>query len=650
MNEQERYLKLLSKEYPTIQSAISEIIYLSALQKLPKGTEYFFSDLHGEYAGFLRLLKSASGTIRDKISTTFAGELSESEQNQLANLIYDPEEVLSVLELYHDSLRQWKQNTIYRLVRLNRVIACKYTREKVRKSLPKAYSYAIEELLHEDDSDPDKAPYYEDMIETILNTGAADDFIIALCHLSQELSIAKLHIIGDIFDRGPRADIIMNELMRFHDVDIQWGNHDISWMGAACGNQACIANVVRIALSYNNFDVLEDGYGINLRSLSLFAAQVYGDDPCDRFRIHRLDENQYDVVDSLLAAKMLKAITVIQMKLEGQLLNRHPEYEMEERKLFEHTDFVKGTIVLHGQEFALADTNFPTVDPQNPLRLTDGENQLMTALTASFAHSEALHRHIRFLYSHGAMYSCVNGNLMYHGCIPMEEDGSFSAVEMDGVKYSGRAYMDILNKKVQQAYFLSEEKPEKQAAVDLMWYLWCGKLSPVFGKSKLAAFESYFIADEKEKQEVYNPYYQLSKREDVCRKILKEFQLDADSGHIINGHVPVKLKKGESPVRGGGKLFVIDGGISKAYQTRTGIAGYTLIYNSRHLALAEHKSYYDAEANPSPITPSVHIVEQMEKRVLVADTDDGAVLKQQIKDLNLLVQAYREGRLKEQSE
>ena len=646
---QKHYLKLLSEKYPTIQAAIRQIIYFSAILKLPKGTEYFFSDLHGEHTAFLNLMKSASGTIRDKIRSTFDGRMDEIRQNQLANLVYYPEEVLNAVELFHDSLRGWKKEQIEHLIELNRVIACKYTRIRVRRCLPEEYAHAIDELLHADHSDPDKDAYYQSLIETILDTGAADEYIIALCHLTQELSIAKLHIIGDIFDRGPRADVILNELMKFHDVDIEWGNHDISWMGAACGNQALVANAVRIALGYNNFDVLEDGYGINLRPLSLFAADVYREDPCSCFRIHKLDENQFDVVDSALTARMLKAITVIQLKLEGQMLKRHPEYKMDDRRLLEQVDWDKMTIRLHGTEFALADTNFPTIDPADPLKLTEGEKRLMTALTASFEHSEPLHRHVRYLYTVGSMYRCVNKNLMYHGCIPMNEDGTFTDVLIDGVPYHGKALLDVIQTKVENAYFLPKEDSQKQNNTDFMWYLWCGKNSPVFGKSKMATFEGYFIKDAAEKVEVYNPYYRLSEQEEVCRRILEEFGVDSEKGHIINGHVPVKLKQGESPVKGGGKLFVIDGGISKAYQTKTGIAGYTLIYNSHHLALAEHKSYYDEAQGASPIEPSVHIVEQMEKRVLVEDTDDGAELRRKLEDLQQLVQAYRAGWLKERA-
>ena len=646
---QRHYLKLLSEKYPTTQAAIQEIIYFSAILKLPKGTEYFVSDLHGEHTALLNLMKSASGTIRDKIRSTFDGRMDEIRQNQLANLVYYPEEVLNAVEMFHDSLRDWKKEQIDHLVELNRVIACKYTRIRVRRCLPEEYASAIDELLHADYSDPDKDAYYQSLVEMILDTGAADEYIIALCHLTQELSIAKLHIIGDIFDRGPRADVILNELMKFHDVDVEWGNHDISWMGAACGNQALVANAVRIALGYNNFDVLEDGYGINLRSLSLFAADVYRDDPCSCFKIHKLDENQFDIVDSALTVRMLKAITVIQLKLEGQLLKRHPEYRMDDRRLLELVDWDKMTICLHGKEFALADQNFPTIDPKNPLELTAGEKRLMTALTASFAHSEPLHRHVRYLYTVGSMYRCVNKNLMYHGCIPMNEDGSFSDVMIDGAPYHGKTLLDVIQTKVENAYFLPEEDAEKQNNTDFMWYLWCGKNSPVFGKSKMATFEGYFIKDPAEKVEVYNPYYRLSEQEEVCRRILEEFGVDAEKGHIINGHVPVKLKQGESPVKGGGKLFVIDGGISKAYQTKTGIAGYTLIYNSHHLALAEHKSYFDEAQGASPIEPSVHIVEQMEKRVLVEDTDDGAELRSKLEDLRQLVQAYRAGWLKERA-
>ena len=609
------YLKLLAKEYPTVKEATSEIVNLTAICSLPKGTEYFFSDLHGEYEAFIHLLRSSSGITREKIKETFGHLIPEEEQVQLANLIYYPERNLARMMKQGHYTEDWQKITIYRLVQSCKEVSSKYTRSKVRKKMPKEFAYIIDELLHVDYNDDNKKLYYNEIIHSIIENDTADKFIIALCHLIQNLTIDNLHIIGDIYDRGPRADIIMNELMCFHDVDIQWGNHDISWMGAATGNLACICNVLRIAISYNSFDVLEDGYGINLRPLSMFAAKVYQDDPCTRFMPKILDENIYDAVDPGLAAKMHKAIE-------------------------------KGTVVIEGKTFPMLDMNFPTVDPKNPLELSRGEKELLRTLQASFKHGELLHKHIRFLYSHGAIYKCYNSNLLYHGCIPMKKDGSFDTITMNGVSYGGKALMDFFNQQVQNAYFMPEGTPGKEQAMDMMWYLWCGAKSPVFGKDKMTTFEHYFVEDKSTYKEVMNPYYQLSLKEEFCNRLLEEFGLPVEGSHIINGHVPVKLKDGEKPMKAGGKLFIIDGGLSKAYQSTTGIAGYTLIYNSHHLALAEHRPFDPKKES----TPKVSVVEKVKSRVMVADTDKGKELKGQIADLKELVAAYREGTIKERVE
>ena len=640
------YLKLLSREYPTLRAATSEIINLMAICGLPKGTEYFFSDLHGEYEAFVHLLRSSSGIIREKIRETFGHLIPEEEEVQLANLIYYPDRNLGKIRKTGLFTEDFQKITIYRLVQICKVVSSKYTRSKVRKKMPREFAYVIDELLHVDYNDDNKRIYYSEIIHSIIDNSVADKFIVALCELIQNLTIDNLHIIGDIFDRGPRADIIMDELMHFHDVDIQWGNHDISWMGAATGNLACICNVLRIAISYNSFDVLEDGYGINLRPLSMFAAKVYRDDPCERFVPHILDQNVYDAVDPGLAAKMHKAIAVIQFKVEGAIIKRHPEYGMADRILLETVDFEKGTVTVEGKEYPMLDRNFPTVDPANPLELTDGEKELLKTLKASFKHSGRLHKHVKFLYSHGAIYKCYNSNLLYHGCIPMKADGNFDSVMAGNAIYSGRSLMDYFNYQVQNAYFMPEGSVEKQWAMDLMWYLWCGSKSPVFGKDKMTTFEHYFIADKKTHKETLNPYYKLSVQEEFCDRILEEFDLPAKGSHIINGHVPVKMKDGETPVKAGGKLFIIDGGLSKAYQATTGIAGYTLIYNSNHLALAEHMPF-DPNKESSP---RVSVVEKMQSRVMVADTDKGRELAGQIADLKELVAAYREGTLKERVE
>lgn len=644
---EKRYLELLAKEYPNIEAAATEIINLNAIQCLPKGTEYFFSDLHGEYEAFIHLLKSASGVIRTKIDDLFGKTISKKDRIQLAELIYYPERQLREITLEGEALDDWQRITIYRLVQVCKKASSKYTRSKVRKKMPAEYAYILDELLHADES-VDKEYYYQSIIQSIIDMGSTDTFITAICTLIQELCIDRLHIIGDIYDRGPRPDIIMNELESFHDVDIQWGNHDISWMGAASGNRALIANVVRMAIHYNNFDLIEDGYGISLRALATFASDVYRKDVCALFVPYVWDENKYAPVSLELAAKMHKAITIIQFKLEGQLIEKHPEYQMNDRALLGKIDYKKGVLCLDGKEYELKDTKFPTVNPKKPFELTKEEEQLIEILEGAFKHSKILHKHIHFLYSHGAMYKCVNNNLLYHGCIPMTKDGKLEEVEFYGETYKGKDLLDYLNDKVNEAYFGEEGSKEKEDASDFMWYLWCGSKSPVFGKSKLACFEQYFLMEEEAKKECYNPYYMLSSKEETCNLIFDDFGMDKKSAHIINGHVPVKMKDGESPIKANGKLFVIDGGISKAYQSKTGIAGYTLIYNSRTLNLAEHKPFV---SNPKEElhkqTPKVSIIERMNPRVTVANTDIGKELSKQVEDLQELIKAYKEGVIKE---
>lgn len=639
------YLKLLSQRFPDRRKCLAEIINLNAILALPKGTEYFFSDIHGEDQAFIHLLRSSSGVIKDKIDEIFRAEMDEEERRELAHLIYYPKRELGKKEARGELTEAWQKLTIYRLIRVCRLVSRKYTRSKVRKKMPEDYAYIIDEMLHTDEDEKDKQDYFYDIIDTIVEGEAADSFIVELCDLIHRLSIDSLHIIGDIFDRGPRADLVMEELMRYSDVDIQWGNHDIDWMGAACGNEACVCNVLRIATGYNSFDVLEDGYGINLRALSMFAQRVYGDDPCERFMPHILDENIYDSISPALAAKMQKAITIIQLKYEGRLIRRHPEYHMEDRLFLDRIDPGRGTVYIGDREYRLLDCNFPTIDWSDPYRLREDELQLMDTLRTSFMHSPLLNKHIRFLYSHGSMYKSLNGNLLYHGCIPMNEDGSFMTAEFNGMKLSGKALMDFLNGRINDAYFLEDEDPAKQDAVDLMWYLWCGKASPVFGKDKMATFESRFIGDKELSRERMNAYYLLSRDEKTVVRILREFGLSQGNGHIINGHVPVKKLEGELPYRANGKLFTIDGGLAKSYREKTGIAGYTLIYNSQSIALAEHMPFVAGEES----TPRVEVVERMDPRVRVRDTDNGALIEEQIADLKELLYAYRDGRIKERA-
>lgn len=637
------YLKLLSREYPNIRAAASDIINLQAICGLPKGTEYFFSDLHGEHEAFIYLLRSSSGIIREKIRETFGHIISEEDEVRLANLIYYPEKMINQIKQANEYTEDWQKTAVYRLVQICREVSSKYTRSKVRKKMPREFSGVIDELLYVDNTDDNKTEYYSELINTLIDVRVADSFIVVICSLIRSLTIDNLHILGDIFDRGPRPDIILEELMHFHDVDIQWGNHDISWMGAATGNRACICNVLRMALGYNGFDVLEDGYGINLRPLSMFAERVYRDDPCTCFLPQILDKNIYDAVDPKLAAKMHKAIAVLQYKEEGQIIKRHPEYGMEERILLSAIRYDRGTVTIDGKEYPMRDMNFPTVDPADPLRLTDEEEELLHTLELSFRHNARLHEHVRFLYSNGSMYKCCNSNLLYHGCIPMTENREFDGLMVGGKMYRGKELMDFIDTQVKNAYFLPEDAPEKEACRDFMWYLWNGAKSPVFGKDKNRSFEHYFIEDPEVMRETMNPYYQLSEEEETCDMILKEFGLPTKGSHIINGHMPVKIKSGETPIRAGGKLFIIDGGLSKAYQERTGIAGYTLIFNSHHLSLAEHKPF-DPERER---TPKVYIVEKMQKRITVADTDEGKELAGRIEDLKELLKAYRSGLLKE---
>ena len=637
-----KYLQLLSKEFPNIDSAASEIVDLSAIRCLPKGTEYFFSDMHGEYEAFLHMLKSASGMIKIKIDRTLGKAVSSTEREALAALIYYPDKEQKRLKKAGLLTDEWRRLTIYRLILVLEAVSAKYTRSRVRKSIPQDMVYILDELLNVTD-DVIKEYYYDEIITTILDTGIADHFIREICKVIQSLAIDSLHIIGDIYDRGPRADIIMDELIKMHDVDIQWGNHDISWMGAVSGNRALIANVIRISMRYNNFDLLEDGYGLNLRALAVFASDVYKDDPCTLFMPHTLDDNVYDPVAAPLVAKMHKAITIIQLKLESQLIKRHPEWGMDSREVFGNIDPESGTVLLDGRTYELMDKNFPTVSFEDPLALTEEENELMTVLANSFMHSEKLAEHMRFLYSNGSMYKTINGNLLFHGCIPFDEDGNLQSVTIEGEEYSGKALLDKLDEVANKAYFLHSGE-EKENSADLLWYLWCGPNSPLYGKDKMAFFERYFIDDKSLHTENYNAYYHFSEQAEICSDILDMFGLDPDKGHIINGHVPVKIKNGESPVKAGGKLFVIDGGISKAYQKATGIAGYTLICDSHSLNLAEHKPFI---ADESEHTPTLHVVEKFEHRMNICDTDRGEELLGKINDLRELLKAYRSGVIKQ---
>lgn len=638
-----KYLKLLARDYPNIEAVSSELISLKGRLSLPKGTEYFFSDLHGEHAAFIHLLRSASGVIRNKVDFLFDKTIFEDERAELASLIFYPEENLA----HHErgsGFDAWCQITIHRLIMVAKEVSSKYSRSYVRRVIPPAFTFLIDELLHTPTEDEDKYNYFRTLISSVVETGVADRLIIALCQFIQHVSVDYLHIIGDIFDRGPRADMIIDELMNYHDVDIQWGNHDISWMGAASGSRVCMANVLRIAISYNGFDCLEDGYGINLRPLSMFASDIYKDDLCSRFQPHILDENKFDPVDASLAAKMHKAIAIIMFKYEGQLIQRHPEYGMDGRLLLDKINYEDGTITLDGTTYPLTDTRFPTIDPSDPYALSTEEAELMDTIAASFQHSRRLKEHMAFIYNHGALYRCYNGNLLYHGCIPMCEDGSFDevpALDNSGKTHSGRALLQHLDRLVRLTRY--SEQPYDS---DIMWFLWCGPKSPVYGRHRMTTFERYFIDDKSLYVEHPNPYYECCEREEVVSSILTEFGLDPETSHIINGHVPVK--QGENPVKANGKLFMIDGGISKAYQSKTGIAGYTLIYNSHSLSLAEHMPFSPPSNGEVAHTDTrIHVVETMHQRVTVGDIDLGTRIREKINDLTSLLKAYRSGLLRQ---
>ena len=644
-----KYLNRLAKDYPNIMAASAEIINLKAILALPKGTEYFLSDLHGEHDAFIHMLKSASGTIKAKIDEHYGSVLSERDRDDLAALIYNAEAEIARRKKSEQNFDDWCATAIYRLITICKSVSTKYTRSRVRNRLPQYMDYSMDELLHADD-DANRANYYTQIINSVVECGVAEQYIIQLTEAISRLAVDKLHIIGDIFDRGAHPDEIMDYLLDYHDVDFQWGNHDIVWMGAATGNWACITNLLRMNISYNNFDMLEVGYGINLRPLATFAEKVYGEDPCEYFKPHVLDKNKYDPVDEELAAKMHKAIAICQFKVEGQRIKAHPEYKLEKRLLLDKMNLETGTVEIEGKVWQLRDTNFPTLDPADPYKLTLEEEEMLNSLEASFLNSEKLQRHIKFLFSHGALYTKINGNLLYHGCIPMTEDGEFEWVELNDVRLQGKALMDYLDDQVRKAYFAPRKSGETGRYGDIMWYLWLGGDSPLFGKEKMTTFERLFIADKASHKEHTRPYYKLIKERAACEKIIREFGLDPRTSKILNGHVPVKIKDGESPIKGGGLLYVIDGGISKAYQKQTGIAGYTFIFNSRFMALAEHKPYSPLQPDGTQEfhSPVMKTVETMPERLLIIDTDQGAVLVEKVHDLEDLIDAFKEGLIKEE--
>ena len=650
--EELRYLTMLSRMYPTVRAAGTEIINLQAIMNLPKGCEHFISDVHGEHEAFLHILNSCSGVVRERIDLLFADSIPRSEREQLATLIYYPEEKLEQLKPQIRDLDEWYRITLHRLIALARLVSERYTRSKVRKALPKDFAYILEELLYTHGEEVDKKDYFENIISTIIEIGQAPDFIAAVCELIKWAAVDHLHLVGDIFDRGPRADVIMDSLLKHHSVDIQWGNHDILWMGAASGSRTLVATVLANSIHYNNLEVVETGYGISLRPLSVFANEAYKRHDVSRFAVKLTGDDAESVTEKerLLSARMHKAITVILFKLEGQKILRHPEYGMEDRLLLDKIDYENKCVTIGGVTYPLEDTDFPTVDPADPYTLTPEENAVIDQLTASFRHSEKLQRHVRFLYSKGSIYKIYNGNLLFHGCIPMDEKGEFLSFCLDGVERRGKAFLDYCDVAARQAYYYKPSTAARELGMDFLWFLWAGRNSPIFGRDRMTTFERRLIADESAWSEPKNAYYTLYEDPEVCDRILKEFGLEGPHCHIINGHVPVKARKGESPIKGGGKLIVIDGGFCKAYQPTSGIAGYTLIYNSRSLRIVAHQPFVGRERairENYDISSSTNLFERMEDRQKIRETDVGRNLQKRIDDLRLLLDAYHDGAVKE---
>ncbi len=646
-----RYLRLLSRDFPSISRVTTEIINLEAILHLPKPTEHFLADLHGENEAFQHVLRNASGNIKRKVNELFGNTLRDKEKKDLCTLIYYPEQKLELVKQTDGNLSDYYQTTLNQLITVCRSVSSKYTRSKVRKSLPEEFAYITEELLHESTEVHNKQAYFNVIIQTIIGTRRADHFIIALCYLIQRLAIDRLHILGDIYDRGPGAHLIMDTLCNYHRLDIQWGNHDILWMGAAAGNPACIASVLRLSLRFGNTETLEEGYGINMVPLATFAMETYNDDPCHLFapKIDKAAEGPNEKTLRLIA-QMHKAIAVIQFKLEGQLYQRHPEWAMNERCLLEKIDFDKGKINLDGQEYDLLDNRFPTINPDAPYELSHEEEELMQRLHHSFIISEKLQRHVECLLQKGSMYGVYNSNLLFHASVPLNEDGSLREVSVIDTPVSGRALLEKVEQTVRTAFDLEADENERRQARDFFWYLWSGPNSPLFDKSKMATFERYFIADTTTHNEIKGWYYLLRDNAEVCDRLMDEFGVWGPHRHIINGHVPVRVGKGENPIKADGRLMVIDGGFAKAYHNTTGIAGYTLVFHSRGFQLVQHEPFSSTEEailNGTDIRSTTQIVELTGHRAMVADTDIGQELREQIADLENLLIAYRRGLIKE---
>ncbi|MCK8060364.1 MULTISPECIES: fructose-1,6-bisphosphatase [unclassified Fusibacter] len=642
-----KYLELLGKQYRNISDVCTEIVNLTAITNLPKGTEHFLADIHGEHEAFEHVMRNASGVVKRKINEVFAESITDEEKKTLATLIYYPKEKIKLIKSSEADLDAWYELMIYRLVNLCKAAAYKYTRSKVRKAIPESFKYIIEELFNENDQISMKKSYFKSIVESVIAIDRADEFIITISGVIRQLVVDHLHIIGDIYDRGAGAHHVIDTLMRHHSVDTQWGNHDVLWIGAAFGSEACMANVLRISLRYGNLETLEEGYGINLSPLVRLALDHYGGEYAGTFDA-KVKSSDFKEKDIDLMSRMQKAIAIIQFKLEGQIIRRRPDLNLNDRLLLEKIDYRQGTVLIDGVDYELIDKVLPTIDPEDPYRLTEDERDVVEKLKSSFYHSTKLQEHAKFLIDKGSMYLVYNGNLLYHGCIPLNGDGSFRKFEIDGATYQGKSLLDYFDAKVKKAYYAKDEKIKSQCQ-DLIWYLWCGEFSPLFGKKKMATFERYFIEDSETHLEVKDPYYTLREDEEICDRILHEFGLENRISHIINGHVPVKVKKGEVPIKAGGKLITIDGGFSKAYQKETGIAGYTLIFNSKGMILVSHEPFESKEKavkEEMDMLPTTVFIQKDRPRMYVGDTDTGIRLKEDIDSLKALLDAYREGQIK----
>ena len=649
--EELKYLSILAEKFPTIQSVCTEIINLEAILNLPKGTEHFLSDLHGEYESFSHILKNASGVIKTKIDEIFKNVMTQDERRRLATLIYYPKEKLELIKKETENMDEFYRITLYRLIKICTVVGSKYSRSKVRKvrkAIPKEYQYIIDELLHSNQNSYDKDIYYDKIIDSIISLGRADAFIIAISNLIQQLAVDHLHIIGDIYDRGPGPHIIIDELMKYHSIDIQWGNHDIIWMGAAAGSKACIFNVIRICARYNNLDILEEGYGINIRTITEFAMEEYGNEDSSIFTPKNIDEKD-SKFDQKVMEKTQQAAAIIQFKLEGEIIKKHPEYNMEDRLLLDKINYKKGKINIDGKTYHLVENYFPTIDPDNPYKLSQKEEEVVKKLVKSFKNSEKLQRHVQFLYSKGNIYKIYNNNLLIHGCVPMDENGEFVTTNVNGVTLKGKNYLDYVERVAREGYFEPDGSEKRENGKDFLWYLWCGKNSPIFCKDKMKTFERYYLEEKETWEEIKNPFYNFENDETISEKVLREFGIDPNKGHIICGHIPVKFKAGESPMKANGKLFIIDGGLSKAYQKTTGIAGYTLRYSSYGLTLVAHEPFTSREnaiINETDLHSEKQLVEKVERK-RIKDTDKGKELMAQIADLEKLLEAYKSGAISE---